>query len=74
MTKWAFLVGISNYNDDCFNDLEFSDNYTSDFKQILMESGEFEEVTIIRLNNENLDKIHTWYNIRNLTCLYHAHD
>ena len=52
--KWAFLVGISDYDHREFNRLSFANTHVSDFEDILWSSGEFEEDSIITLKSDNL--------------------
>ncbi|KKM65518.1 hypothetical protein LCGC14_1490470 [marine sediment metagenome] len=52
--KWAFLVGISDYDHREFNRLSFANTHVSDFEDILWSSGEFEEGSIITLKSNNL--------------------
>lgn len=52
--KWAFLVGISDYDHREFNRLSFANTHVSDFEEILKKSGDFEEGNIITLKSDDL--------------------
>jgi len=51
--KWAFLVGISDYDHRGFNRLSFANEHISDFEDLLRSSGDFEEKSIITLKSDD---------------------
>lgn len=54
MTHWAFLVGISNYeNKNDFITLEFCDLHAKEFANVLKESGDYEDRSIILFTTTN---------------------
>ena len=53
--KWAFIVGVSTYDDEHFRNLDHATNHVREFKKLLEDSNEFEPIVYL---SEEGDKDH----------------
>ncbi|MFX1296375.1 MAG: caspase domain-containing protein [Promethearchaeota archaeon] len=51
--KYAFLVGIRDYYYDVFDPVPWAVRHVKDFENILRQSGEFEEIVVLRSKDDN---------------------
>ncbi|MFX0064531.1 MAG: hypothetical protein ACFFC7_20350, partial [Candidatus Hermodarchaeota archaeon] len=56
MTKWAFLVGVSEYEDEQINPIPYSETHVQSLYEILKDSGEYTQIVILSSSGDKPDK------------------